>query len=163
MRTKKIENPAKLFRSVGNSVGIRADGHVSGMRGPSVMPSVFNVSNSIGIHADGHVACMRGPSVMLSVLPSVYVQTDTCQACVRQPIGSRVGNAVSNPSVIVAKSRNFFATLCEIPMGYIPSIVESEKPSATVENPSVNVAKSVIFLQLSVKYRRFIFRRYIRR
>ena len=55
MRTKKMENPAKLFRSVGNSVGIRADGHVSGMRGPSVVPSVLIV----GIRADGHVSGMR--------------------------------------------------------------------------------------------------------
>jgi len=73
MRTKKIENPAKLFRSVGNSIGIRADGHVSGMRGPSVMPSVLTVGNSVGMSADRHVACMSGPSVMPSVIPSVYV------------------------------------------------------------------------------------------
>jgi hypothetical protein len=31
----------------------------------------------------------------------------------------------------VAKSRNFFATLCEIPTGYIPSVLESEKPSVS--------------------------------
>jgi hypothetical protein len=51
----------------------------------------------------------------------------------RQPVGdfvgSRVGKAVDNPSVSVAKSRNFFATLCEIPTGYISSVLESEKPS----------------------------------
>jgi hypothetical protein len=51
----------------------------------------------------------------------------------RQPIGDsvgiRVGKAVGNPSVIVAKSRNFFATLCEIPTGYIPSVLESKTPS----------------------------------
>jgi len=64
MRTKKIENPSKLFRSIGNFVGIRADGHVSSMRGPSVMPSVLTV----GMRADRHVACMRCPSVMPSVL-----------------------------------------------------------------------------------------------
>jgi len=67
MRTKKIKNPAKLFgpsaipsamSSVLN-VGIRADGHVSGMRDPSVMPSVLNVGNAVGIHADGHVSGMR--------------------------------------------------------------------------------------------------------
>jgi hypothetical protein len=98
------------------------------MRCPSVMPSVFNVGNSIGIRADRHVACMCGPSV----LPSVYMQMDTCQACVRQPVGSRVGNVVDNPSVIVEKSRNFFATLCEIPTGYILSVLESEKPSASL-------------------------------
>jgi hypothetical protein len=63
MRTKKIKNPAKLFGpsampSVLN-VGIRADGHVSGMRDPSVMPSVLNVGNAVGIHTDGHVSGMR--------------------------------------------------------------------------------------------------------
>jgi hypothetical protein len=76
---------------------------------------------------------MRGPSVMPSVIPSVYVQTDTCQACVRHAVGnsvgSRVGKSVGKPSVSVAKSRNFFATLCEIPTGYMPSVLESEKPS----------------------------------
>ena len=79
MRTKKIENPAKLFRSVRNSVGIRADGHVSGMRGPSVMPSVLTVGNSVGISADRQVACMRGPSVLPSVLTvgnSVGIRAD---------------------------------------------------------------------------------------
>jgi len=45
--------------TVGNSVGIRADEHVSCMRGPSVMTSVFNVGNSVGIRADGHVSGMR--------------------------------------------------------------------------------------------------------
>jgi len=49
-------------------VGVRADGHVSGMRGPSVMPSVLNVGNSVDIRADGHVSGMRGLSVMPSVL-----------------------------------------------------------------------------------------------
>jgi len=72
MRTKKIENPAKLFGpsaiSSGIPVGIRADGHVSGMRGPSVMSSVLNIGNSVGIRADGHVSGMRGTSVMPSVL-----------------------------------------------------------------------------------------------
>jgi len=46
-------------------------------------------------------------------------------------VGIGVGKAVGNPSVNVAKSRNFFPTLCEIPTGYIPSVY-----------PSVNVAKS---------------------
>jgi len=66
-------------------------------------------------------------------MPSVFVQMDTCQTCMRQPVGDsigiRVGNAVRNPSVNVAKSRNFFATLCEIPTGYIPLVLESETPS----------------------------------
>jgi hypothetical protein len=67
-------------------------------------------------------------------MSSVFVQTDTCQRCVRQPVGDsvgvKVGNAVGNLSVNVAKSRNFFATLCEIPTGYIPSVLESETSSA---------------------------------
>jgi len=42
-----------------------------------------------------------------------------------------IGNAVGIPSVIVAQSRNFFATLCEIPTGYGPSV-----------KPSVSVAQS---------------------
>jgi len=33
-----------------------------------------------------------------------------------------VGNVVGISSVIVAQSRNFFATLCEIPTGYGPSV-----------------------------------------
>jgi hypothetical protein len=140
MRTKKIKNPAKLFGpsampstipvgiradghvssmrgpsvlNVGNSVGIRADGHLSGMRGPLVMPSVVNIGNSVGIRADRHVSGMRGPSVFN----------------VGNSVGIRIGKAVGNPSVSVAKSRNFFATLCEIPTGYMPSVLESEKPS----------------------------------
>jgi hypothetical protein len=127
MRTKKNRKSRQTFRSVGNSVeiaiSIHADGHVSDMRDPSVMPSVYYVRNAVGIRADGHVSDMRGPSVM----PSVIVQTDTCQTCVRQPVGIGVGNSVGNPSVNVAKSRNFFATLCEIPTGYIPSVYPSVK------------------------------------
>jgi len=130
---KKSKIPPNFFVPSVRAVGIRADGHVSGMRGPSVMPSVLTVGNSVGISADRQVACMRGPSVLPSVIPSVYVQTDTCQACVRHAVGnsvgSRVGKSVGNPSVSVAKSRNFFATLCEIPTGYMPSVLESEKPS----------------------------------
>ena len=87
---KKSKIPPNFFVPSVSAVGIRADGHVSGMRGPSVMLSVLNIGNSVGI---------------------------------------RVGKAVGNPSVSVAKSRNFFATLCEIPTGYIPSVLESEKPS----------------------------------
>jgi hypothetical protein len=67
-------------------------------------------------------------------MQSVFMQTDTCQTCVRQPVddsvGIRVENAVGNPSMNVAKSRNFFATLCEIPTGYILLVLESETPSA---------------------------------
>jgi len=39
MRTKKVRKSRQTFRSVGNAVGDDADGHVSDMRGPSVMPS----------------------------------------------------------------------------------------------------------------------------
>jgi len=45
--------------NVGNAIGIRADGHVSGMRGLSVMPSVLNVGNAVDICADRHVSGMR--------------------------------------------------------------------------------------------------------
>jgi hypothetical protein len=100
---------------------------MSDMRDPLVMLSVYYVGKAVGICVDGHVSNMHGPSVM----PSVIVQTDTCQRCVRQPVGDSVGisvgNAVGNPSVNVAKSCNFFATLCEIPTGYIPLIYPSVK------------------------------------
>jgi hypothetical protein len=80
MRTKKVRKSHQTFRSVGNSfgisIGIRADGHVSDMRYPSVMPSVYYIGNAVGIRADGHVSDMCGPSVM----PSVF----------------NVGNAVGN-------------------------------------------------------------------
>ena len=76
---KKFENPAKLFD-------------------PSEMPSVMVQT--------GHVSDMRGPSVMPSV----------------NSVGDAVGIGVGNPLVNVAKSRNFFATLCEIPTGYIPLV-----------------------------------------
>jgi hypothetical protein len=85
------------------------------MRGPSVMPSVYYVRNVVGISADGHMSDMRGPSVM----PSVYY--------VGNAVGISVGISVGNPSVNVVKSRNFFATLCEIPTGYIPSVNPSVK------------------------------------
>ena len=55
MRTKKVRKSRQTFRSV----GIRADGHVSDMRDPSV----YYVGNAVGIRADGHMSDMRGPSV----------------------------------------------------------------------------------------------------
>ena len=67
MRTKKVRKSRQTFQSVGKSIGIRADGHVSDMR-TSVIPSVFDVGKAVGIRADGHVSDMRGPSVMPSVL-----------------------------------------------------------------------------------------------
>jgi len=63
MRTKKVQKSRQTFRSVGNSVGNRADEHVSDMRAPSVMLSVFYVGTSVGNSADGHVSDMRKPSV----------------------------------------------------------------------------------------------------
>ena len=66
MRTKKVRKSRQTFRSVENVVGIRADEHVSDMREPSVIPSVYSVGNAVGIRADGHVADMRDPSVMPS-------------------------------------------------------------------------------------------------
>jgi hypothetical protein len=72
MRTKKFRKSRQTFRSVGNSVenavGTGADGHVSDMHDPSVMPSVFYVGNAVGNGADGHVSHMRDPSVMPSVI-----------------------------------------------------------------------------------------------
>jgi hypothetical protein len=38
---------------------------------------------SVGIRADGRVSDMRTSSVIPSAKPSVFVQTDTCQTCVR--------------------------------------------------------------------------------
>jgi len=80
---KKSKIPPNFFVSLAipsvSAVGIRADEHVSGMRGPSVMPSVLTVGNSVGMSADRHVACMRGPSVMPSVLTvgnSVGIRAD---------------------------------------------------------------------------------------
>ena len=55
MRTKKVRKSRQTFRSVGNSVGNRADGHVSDMR----EPSVFYIGNSIDKHADGHMSDMH--------------------------------------------------------------------------------------------------------
>jgi len=76
---KKLKIPPNFFvpsaiPSV-RAVGIRADGHVSGMHGPSVMPSVLTVGNSVGISADRQVACMRGLSVLPSVL-TVGIRAD---------------------------------------------------------------------------------------
>jgi hypothetical protein len=59
MRTKKVQKSRQTFRSVGNSIGNRADGHVSDMREPSVSPSERDVGNAVGIRADGHVSDMR--------------------------------------------------------------------------------------------------------
>jgi hypothetical protein len=117
MRTKKVRKSRQTFRSVGNpsempSVMVQT-GHVSDMRGPSVMPSVCDVGNAVGNRADGHVSDMRADN------------------SVGDAVGIGIGNSVGNPSVNVAKSRNFFSTLCEIPTGYSPSVY-----------PSVNVAKS---------------------
>jgi hypothetical protein len=67
MRTKKVRKSRQTFRSVGHSVGIRADGHVLDKRDPSVIPLVYSVGNVVGIRADGHMADMRDPSVMPSV------------------------------------------------------------------------------------------------
>ena len=69
-------------------------------------------------------------------MPSVMVQTGhvsdmRADNSIGDSVGIGVGNSVRNPSVNVAKSCNFFATLCEIPTGYSPSVY-----------PSVNVAKS---------------------
>jgi hypothetical protein len=55
MRTKKVRKSRQTFRSVGNG----ADGHMSDMRDPSVILSVFDVGNSVGNGADGHVSDMR--------------------------------------------------------------------------------------------------------
>ena len=113
MRTKKVRKSRQTFRSVGNSSEMPSvmvqTGHVSDMRWPSVMPSVYDVGNC----ADGHVSDIRADN------------------SVGDAVSIGVGNAVGKPSVNVAKSRNFFATLCEIPTGYRPSVY-----------PSVNVAKS---------------------
>ena len=62
MRTKKVRKSRQTFRSVGHSVGSSvgngADGHVSDMRDPSVMPLVTDVGNTIGIRADGQLSDM---------------------------------------------------------------------------------------------------------
>ena len=127
MRTKKVRKSRQTFRSV----GIRVDGHVSDMRDPSVMSLVYYVRISIGIRADGHVSDMHGPLVMSSVFNVGNAVSNSADGHVRQPVGDSVGisvgKAVGNPSVNVAKSRNFFATLCEIPTGYIPSVYPSVK------------------------------------
>ena len=78
-------------------------GHVSDMRWPSVILSVCSVGTAVGNRADEHVSDMRADN------------------SIGDAVGIGVGNSVGNPSVNVAKSRNFFATLCEIPTGYIPS------------------------------------------
>ena len=113
MRTKKVRKSRQTFRSVGNPSEIPSvmvqTGHVSDMCGPSVMPSVCAVGNSVGNRADEHVSDMRADN----------------------PVGDSVGisveNSVGKTSVNVAKSRNCFATLCEILTGYIPSVYPSVK------------------------------------
>ena len=102
---KKFENPAKLFDPSEMPSVMVQTGHVSDMRGSSVMPLVCDVGNVVGNRADRHVSDMRADN----------------------SVGIGVGNAVRNPSVNVAKSRNFFATLCEIPTGYSPSVYTSVK------------------------------------
>ena len=68
MQTKRVRKSRQTFQSV----GIRADGHVSDMRTSSVIPSVFDVGKAIGISADGHVSDMRAPrDVRKSVSDSV--------------------------------------------------------------------------------------------
>ena len=59
-----------------------------------------------------------------SEMPS-HVSDMRADNSVGDAVGIGVGNAVEKPSVNVAKSRNFFATLCEIPTGYIPSVYTS--------------------------------------
>jgi hypothetical protein len=63
MRTKKVRKSRQTFLSVGkavrNVVGNRADGHMSDMHKPSVIPSVFYVGKAVGIRADEHVSDIR--------------------------------------------------------------------------------------------------------
>ena len=57
MRTKKVRKSRQTFRSVGNSVGICADGHMSDM---CALRDVRKfVGKAVGICADGHVSDMR--------------------------------------------------------------------------------------------------------
>jgi hypothetical protein len=67
MRTKKVQKSRKTFRfvgkSVGKSIGIRADGHVSDMHMPSVIPSVFDVGKAVDIRALRDVRQSVGDSV----------------------------------------------------------------------------------------------------
>ena len=105
MRTKKVQKSRQTFRSVGNSVGDGADG----TRVRHVRAVGDAVGNAIGNRADGHVSDMRADNP------------------VGDSVGISVGKSVGKTSVNVAKSRNFFATLCEIPTGYIPSVYPSVK------------------------------------
>jgi hypothetical protein len=61
MRTKKVRKSRQTFRSVGKSVGICADRHVSDMRAiQDVRKSIGDsVDKAVGICADGHVSDMR--------------------------------------------------------------------------------------------------------
>ena len=88
---------------------------------------------SVRLH-DGHVSNMRALRVV--GIPSV------------SPSVIYVGTPSEISSMMVAHSRNFFSTLCEIPTGYIPSVI---------------MAHSGNFFELSVKYRRVIVRRRLRR
>jgi len=124
MRTKKVWKSRQTFRSVGN----HADGHVSDMREPSVMPSVFYVGTFVGNSADGHVSDMREPSVFYVetfVGNSADEHVSDMRATIRRWF--RRYETSGKPSVNVAKSRKFFATLCEILTGYIPSVYPSVK------------------------------------
>jgi len=78
-------------------------------------------------------------------------------------------------SVIVAQSRKFFSTLCEIPMGYNSSVImaQSRKCFSTLYEKRTGYNRRwccrwlwhnpVYFFQLSVKYRRVIICRWCRR
>jgi hypothetical protein len=72
----------------------------------------------------------------------IVARIGICTVFVSDSVGERVGDL----------GCNFFATLGKILTGYFPLVFAS-----------VIVANVVIFLQLSVKYRRYIFRRYSRR
>ena len=92
MRTKKVRKSRQTFRSVGNPSEMTSVMVQTGHVSDMRGPSVCDVGNAVGNRADEHVSDMRA------------------------------ANSVGDPSVNVAKSRNFFATLCEIPTGYSPSV-----------------------------------------
>ena len=113
--------------------------------GKCVNPSVIDIGTAVGMCADGLVSDMR---VLRDVCnPSVNVaQSRNCFATLYEIPTGYIPSAI--PSVKVAQSCNFFATLYEIPTGYMSSVI-----------PSVIVAQYVIFLQLSVRYQRVVVRR----
>jgi len=84
---KKFENPAKLFDPSKNpSVFVQTDTchtcvHFGKCVNPSVIPLVIDVGTAVGMCADGHVSDVRALRDVRN--PSVCVQTDTCQTCVR--------------------------------------------------------------------------------